>query len=119
MWANILSVVSILLFLLIVWKLNDMFRSGEIKSANDDDPAKACDPRNSSSCKVPKGCQGCTWDWDCKGWSFFGDAACCNNICVTKNSTMETCDSYCSDDPTVCTKDGTAPPPGNYVCPGW
>lgn len=119
MLSTVLSIVAILMAFFIVWKIDDMFRSSPSKSANDDNPARACDPRNDSGCKVPKGCQGCTWDWDCKGWSFFGEVACCNNVCVTKGDTIQSCDGYCSENPVECTKDGTSPPPGNYICPGW
>jgi len=80
------SLISVILFFLIVRRINDTLKN---KSAN---------PLN-----IPVGQQGCTWDWDCDGWSLFGDVACCNTMCVQKDYTIQTCDSYCAENPFQCT----------------
>lgn len=46
--------------------------------------------------------QPCALDNDCAGWSLFGDVACCNFHCVTKDETVQTCPSYCNDNPSIC-----------------
>jgi hypothetical protein len=48
--------------------------------------------------------QYCILDTDCANWSIFGRIACCKNICVRKDVTLQTCDAYCEK------------PPGVYEC---
>ena len=56
--------------------------------------------RSSSGAKsqvAPGGC--CTFDFECNGWTLFGDVACCDNVCITKDFTLQTCPMACSLDP--------------------
>lgn len=41
-------------------------------------------------------------DEQCEGWSLFGDVACCNYHCVTKDETVQTCPSFCNNHPDIC-----------------
>jgi hypothetical protein len=41
----------------------------------------------------------CTFDFQCAGWSFFGDIACCDSVCITKDYTLQTCRMACALDP--------------------
>lgn len=50
----------------------------------------------------------CALDPDCAGWSVFGEVACCNFHCVTKDESVQTCPAYCDEHPDVC----NAPYPG-------
>ena len=44
----------------------------------------------------------CALDNDCDGWSLFGDVACCNFHCITKDETLQTCPAFCNENPDTC-----------------
>lgn len=55
-----------------------------------------CNRVCSKSCAArPQGGE-CVLDTDCAGWSLFGKVACCNNQCVTKDFSVQTCPDYLS-----------------------
>ena len=44
----------------------------------------------------------CALDTDCEGWSVFGTTACCNNRCVKKDESVQTCPNFCNNHPNIC-----------------
>jgi hypothetical protein len=54
----------------------------------------------------------CGRDWDCTGWSLFGDVACCAGHCVTKDQSVETCATFCANHPSECESLRGRPPGG-------
>ena len=84
--ALVIAIIAIILLGLLAHKLNTTLKNKSVNAA-----------------AIPVGQSGCTVDWDCDGWSLFGDIACCRNTCVEKNYSLQTCDSFCTQDPIVCT----------------
>ena len=66
-----------------------------------------CQKNNNQTCSsnwsIPrKQGEPCDLDPDCAGWSVFGDVACCNFHCITKDFTLQTCPAFCEENPDKC-----------------
>lgn len=71
-----------------------------LDSASEDCP-QFCGRHPEAKCGLKLG-QTCSFDRDCNNWTIGGDVACCNNKCVIKDETLQTCNSLCSSNPQAC-----------------
>lgn len=78
-----------------------------------------CERHPEAKCGIKLG-EKCSFDSDCNGWTLNGKIACCNNVCVDKTVSAQTCQDFCSSEPQKC-----GLPAGvqwcvvDPDCPGW